>query len=100
MLAPTSDNAASRNLTSERENRGPLLAPVPAAIRDVGAYPTVFDTGHWLSAMAFEGRKYRMLNVIDEFTRECLAIRVARKLKAVDVIDLLSDCQSALNIDP
>ena len=37
------------------------------------------------------GRKYRMLNVIDEFTRECLAIRVARKLKALDVIDVLSD---------
>ncbi len=32
-----------------------------------------------------------MLNVIDEFTRECLAIQVARKLKGTDVIDLLSD---------
>ena len=32
-----------------------------------------------------------MLNVIDEFTRECLAIRVSRKLKALDVIDVLSD---------
>jgi len=38
-----------------------------------------------------EGRKFRMLNVIDEFTHECLAIRVARKLKAIDVIDVLSD---------
>jgi Transposase DDE domain group 1 len=26
-----------------------------------------------------------MLNVIDEFTRECIAIRINRKLKAVDV---------------
>ena len=32
-----------------------------------------------------------MLNVVDEFTHECLAIRVARKLKAADVIDVLSD---------
>jgi hypothetical protein len=32
-----------------------------------------------------------MLNVIDEFTHECLATRVARKLKAIDVIDVLSD---------
>lgn len=30
-------------------------------------------------------------DVIDEFTRECIAIRVERKLKAVDVIDVLSD---------
>ena len=32
-----------------------------------------------------------MLNVIDEFTRECLAIRVNRKLRSTDVIDALSD---------
>ena len=32
-----------------------------------------------------------MLNVIDEVTRECLAIRVSRKLKSLDVIDVLSD---------
>ncbi len=32
-----------------------------------------------------------MLNVIDEFTRECLAIRVDRRLKSTDVIDVLSD---------
>jgi hypothetical protein len=38
-----------------------------------------------------EGRKYRMLNVIDEFTLECLSIRVDRKLKSADVIDVLFD---------
>ena len=32
-----------------------------------------------------------MLNIIDEFTRECLAIRVNRKLRSTDVIDVLSD---------
>ena len=32
-----------------------------------------------------------MLNIIDEFTHECLAIRVARRLRSTDVIDLLSD---------
>lgn len=32
-----------------------------------------------------------MLNVIDEFTRECLAIRINRKLNSTDVIDVLSD---------
>ena len=35
--------------------------------------------------------KYRMLNIIDEFTRECLAIRVNRNLRSTDVIDVLSD---------
>ena len=37
------------------------------------------------------GRKFRMLNIIDEFTRECLAIRIDRKLNSTDVIDALSD---------
>ena len=45
----------------------------------------------FVEARTHDGRKIRMLNVIDEFTRECLAIRVARKLKSIDVIDLLSD---------
>jgi transposase InsO family protein len=50
----------------------------------VWSYDFVEDRTH-------DGRKIRMLNVIDEFTHECLAIRVARKLKAVDVIDVLSN---------
>lgn len=45
----------------------------------------------FVEARTHDGRKFRMLNVLDEFSRECLAIRVARKLKAADVIDVLSD---------
>ena len=36
-------------------------------------------------------RKIGMLNIVDEFTREVLAIRVARRLNSNDVIDVLSD---------
>jgi putative transposase len=35
------------------------------------------------------GKSFRILNIIDEFTRECLAIRVARKISAQDVVDEL-----------
>lgn len=38
-----------------------------------------------------EGRKFRMLCVVDEFTREALAIRVARRLTSSEVIDVLAD---------
>jgi hypothetical protein len=38
-----------------------------------------------------DGRKFRLLNLIDAFTHECLAIRVAGKLKAIDGIDVLAD---------
>ena len=50
----------------------------------VWSYDFVEDRTH-------DGRKVRMLNVIDEFTHECLAIRVDRKLKAIDAINVLSD---------
>src|SRR4051794_5444445 len=50
----------------------------------VWSYDFVEDRTH-------DGRKVRILNVLDEFTHECLAIRVDRKLKAIDVIDVLSD---------
>ncbi|WP_395689192.1 IS3 family transposase [Aestuariivirga sp.] len=45
----------------------------------------------FLEDRTHDGRKYRMLNVVDEFTLECLAIRIDRKLKSIDVIDVLSD---------
>jgi putative transposase len=38
-----------------------------------------------------DGRPLRMLNIIDEYTRECLSIHVDRQLKATDVICVLSD---------
>ena len=38
-----------------------------------------------------DGKVFRILNIIDEFSRECLAIKVKRKLNSDDVIDALSD---------
>jgi len=35
------------------------------------------------------GRAFRILNIIDEFTRECLRIKVNRKISSQDVIDEL-----------
>ena len=35
------------------------------------------------------GRAFKILNIIDEYTRECLTILIARKVKSQDVIDLL-----------
>ena len=39
----------------------------------------------------FDGRAYRLLNIIDEFTKEALMIRIDRKLDSTDVIDALTD---------
>ena len=65
-------------------NDGSCVRLRPEHPNHVWSYDFVEDRTH-------DGRKYRMLNIIDEFTRECIAIRVNRRLKATDVIDVLSD---------
>src|ERR1700704_2629229 len=65
-------------------NDGSCIRLRPERPNHVWSYDFVEDRTH-------NGRKYRMLNIIDEFTRECLAIRVNRKLRSTDVIDVLSD---------
>jgi len=37
------------------------------------------------------GKPLRMLNVIDEYTRECLAIRIDRKITSNDVVEALAE---------
>ena len=36
-----------------------------------------------------DGRPFKILNIIDEYSRECLATLIARKIRNQDVIDLL-----------
>ncbi|MDB4164625.1 IS3 family transposase [bacterium] len=38
-----------------------------------------------------DDRAFRTLNILDEYSRECLAIRVKRKLNSIEVIDALTD---------
>ena len=65
-------------------NDGSCIRLRPERANHVWAYDFVEDRTH-------DGRKIRMLNIVDEFTREALAIRVARRLNSNDVIDMLSD---------
>ena len=65
-------------------NDGSCIRLQPERPYHVWSYDFVHERTH-------DGRAFRLLCVIDEFTRECLAIRVKRKLNAVEVIDVLSD---------
>ncbi len=71
--------------------RGRLWLNETSCIRLRPEYPNHVWSYDFVEARTHNGRKIRMLNVIDEFTWECIAIRVDRKLKATDVIDVLSD---------
>jgi putative transposase len=59
----------------------------PTAINHVWAYDFVFDT-------CADGRTLKCLTVIDEFTRECLAIDVAGGIRSTRVIEVLAQLVS------
>lgn len=63
---------------------GSCIRKRPEYRNHVWAYDFVMDRTH-------DGRRFRMLTVLDEYSRECLAIKVARSLKATDVIEVLLD---------
>lgn len=65
-------------------NDGSCIRLRPERPNHVWSYDFVESRTH-------DGRKFRMLNVIDEFTRQCLAIRIDRKLNSTAVIDVLTD---------
>ncbi|MEO1476628.1 MAG: IS3 family transposase [Pseudomonadota bacterium] len=65
-------------------NEGSCVRLRPERPNHVWAYDFVQDRTR-------DGRKFRMLTVIDEFTRECLAIDVARRLNSQSVLTVLAD---------
>jgi transposase InsO family protein len=60
-------------------NGGSCVRLRPEHRNHVWSYDFVFDRTH-------DGRPLRMLTVIDEYTRECLAIDVGRRLNSEDVM--------------
>ena len=64
-------------------NDGSCIRLRPEHRNHVWAYDFVFDRTH-------EGRPLKLLNVVDEFTRECLTIDVARKQSSRDVLRALA----------
>ena len=67
-----------------RLNDGSCIRLRSERLNHVWSYDFVADRTH-------DGKAFRMLCIIDEFSRESLAIRVARKLKATDVIEVLCE---------
>jgi putative transposase len=59
----------------------------PERPNHVWSYDFVQDQTH-------DGRLFRTLNIIDEFTKEALVIRVKWTLNSTEVVDALTDCSS------
>jgi transposase InsO family protein len=65
-------------------NDGSIVRLRPEFPEHVLSYDFMHDRTH-------DGKAFRILNIIDEYTRECLAISVKRRLNHQDVLDLLLD---------
>jgi transposase InsO family protein len=75
----------------KQPKKGRLWLADGSCIRLRAEYPNHVWSYDFVEDRTHEGKKYRMLNIIDEFTHESLAIRIDRRLKSIDVIDVLSD---------
>jgi putative transposase len=76
---------------AKQPKRGRLWLNDGSCIRLRPEHPSHVWSYDFMHDRTFDGRAYRLLNIIDEFTKEALMIRVNRKLSAVDVLDALTD---------
>ena len=76
---------------AKQPKRGRLWLAGGSCVRLRAEHPNHVWSYDFVEDRTHDGRKYRMLNIVDEFTHECLAIRIDRKLNSTAVIDLLSD---------
>jgi transposase InsO family protein len=74
----------------KQPKRGRLWLNDGSCIRLRPEHPNHVWSYDFVEGRTHNGRKFRMLNII-EFTRECLAIRIDRKLNSTNVINALSD---------
>jgi putative transposase len=76
---------------SRQPKRGRLWLNDGSCIRLRPAYRNHVWSYDFVHCRTDDGKAFRTLNILDEFSRECLAIRVKRKLNSTDVIDVLTD---------
>jgi putative transposase len=71
--------------------RGRLWLTDGSCVRLRANWPNHVWSHDFVEGRTHDGRKFRMLCLIDEYTREALAIRVKRRLNAQDVMETLAD---------
>ena len=75
----------------KQPKRGRLWLSDGSCIRKRPEYQNHVWSYDFVQDRTVDGRKLRMLTVIDEFTREALAIKVARNLTSINVVEVLAD---------
>jgi len=76
---------------SKQPKRGRLWFNDGSCIRKRADYPNHVWSYDFVSHRTHDGKSFKILNIIDEFTRECLASFVARRIRSREVIFVLAD---------
>ena len=79
------------NVTARQPRRGRLWFNDGSCVRLRPEYPNHVWAYDFVADRTHEGKAYRMLTVIDEFSPECLAIVVGRKIDSSEVLYTLAD---------
>lgn len=75
----------------KQPKRGRLWLNDGSIVRLRAEFPKHVWSYDFMEDRTHNGVKFRILNIIDEFTRECLAVRVGRSLTHQVVIEVLTD---------
>jgi len=75
----------------KHKKRGRLYLNNGSCIRLRACWPNHVWSYDFVADQLIDGTKIRTLTVVDEYTRECLALRTGYKLKSDDVMDVLTD---------
>jgi transposase InsO family protein len=75
----------------KQPTRGRLWLTDGSCIRRRPAYRHHVWAYDFLTARTHDGRVLKILVVVDEYSRECLAIVVARRLRSLEVLETLAD---------
>ena len=78
-------------IPKRQPKRGRLWLNDGSCVRLRPSWPHHVWAYDFVAARTHDGKPIRMLTVIDEYTRHCLAITVARSLKSDDVLQTLTD---------
>lgn len=75
----------------KQPKRGKLWLNDGSCIRLRPEYPGHVWSYDFVEGRTHDGRKFRILSIIDEASRECLALPVARRLRSEDVLAALAE---------
>ena len=54
----------------------------------------------FVSDQLFDGRRFRALTLVDNYSRQCMAIRVGQSIKGADVVNIMEDVKQYYRVIP